>query len=311
MELVASLRGDSRTWAETGRLLGSVELHGMWREEAGSFTEWLKQFAVRIGKKESSLWRYLTAGRYYIELRKQMLARNIQCPTLQNLPDRISPENLELLSKLERAAPPDVIQDLSERVVAGVATRAELRDAWIIFRPILAGQTARGRLTPPRFDPADLSQRHSLMEATIFRALSDKNETWLDHSQSDFYELFTHLALPLHNQRKRVIVFDAVVATGRKSNGQLIFHGIEVVGANVQGISAEVEMLMKYCDFMWVATHEKFLDGLRASIPQGTGILVINDAGSIQVVLPAGRGSESGVNSFELAKMLLLNTLTR
>lgn len=123
MELAAVLRGDARTWAEIGRLLGSVEMHGLWREEAGSFTEWLRRFAQQLGKRgESSFWRYLTAGRYYIELRKQLLSRNVQCPLLQDLPERVSPENLELLSKLERVAPPDVMHNLSERVVAGVAS---------------------------------------------------------------------------------------------------------------------------------------------------------------------------------------------
>lgn len=310
-ELVSFLRGDSHTWGEAGRLLGSVELHGIWREEAGSFTEWLKKFAERLGKKESSLWRYFTAGRYYIELQKKMLTRNFKCPTLQNLPDRISPENLEILSKLERVAPPEVMQTLSEHVVGGVATRSELRDAWKIFRPVLAGQTARGRPTPPRFDPTDLSQRDSYLEARFFSALSNKNESVLTNSQFDFYELFTQVTLKLDHPRKGVMVLDAVAVTGNKSKSELIFHGIEVVGLRFSHAYKNLEPLQRYCDFVWIATHEKNFEEFRTSVPENVGCLVINDSGEIKISLAATRGINSGLNSGELAKMLLLEMLAQ
>lgn len=310
IELKALQRGEHRTWAEIGRLLGSVELHGAWRGEAGSFTEWLKQFAKRLGKKESSFWRYLTAGRYYIKLRKQMLKRNNEYPLLQNLPDRISPENLELLSKLERVAPPEAIYQFSDRVIAGVATRAELRDAWKIFRPILAGQTARGQLNIPRFDPSDISQVDCLMEAMVFRALSQKDANWLGNDQSDFCEIFANVWLSLSiNQRKMSIGIDAVVVTGQKSKAQLILHCIQVVGMGYLHTTVEEVLLTKYCDFMWVAMHEKILDDMRANIPKDVGIMTINDGGFIHMVRPAIIGDDSGKNSCELAKALLLKLL--
>ncbi len=311
IELKALLRGDARTWAEIGYLLASVEFYGIWREEAGSFTEWLKRFAVRLGKKESSIWRYLTASRYYIELRKQMLAKGSQCPLLQNLPDRISPENLELLSKIERVVPPELMQSLSERVIAGVATRAELRDAWETFRPVLAGKTARGQVCPPRFDPSDLSQRRSLMEAVTFRGLSNYKEVLFGTTSYDFNEVFYHVDLKIHNIINSKITLDAVVAIGNKNNGQLILNVIEIVTLINPQVLENISTMMKYCDFIWLATHEAYLDGLVRDIPQNIGIFGINDLGHIHVVRQAIAEVDGGQNSYELIKSLLLKTLTR
>ncbi|ADL55259.1 hypothetical protein [Gallionella capsiferriformans] len=309
-ELTAILRGDSRTWAETALLLDSVELHEIWREDSGSFTEWLNQCAAQLKKTKSILWRYLTAGRYYSGLQKKMLALNIQLPDLKNLPDQISPENLELLSKIERVAPYEMVQNLSKRVVSGEATRAELRAAWTIFRPVLAGQTARGKRDAPKYDSTVHSQRHTLMEAEIFSALSNKRGDLIHSGTNDFYKVFTHFEPTLRGSGNKFVMFDAVVATGHKLKSQLTLHGIVVIGTPMYSQTCEtLETLMQYCDFMWVVTRDTLLNEVIANIPKGIGVSVIHNSAYLQVVCPPSRSINSGIKCCELYKSLLLKAL--
>lgn len=121
-EIAALTQGQSRSWAHIGYLLDRIDQTDYWRNEAKSFTEWLKGHAESLGLKESTLWRYLTAGRYYIKLREALTGRGVSCPPLGELPDKVSPENLELLSKLARVAPDNALQRLAEQVISGGGT---------------------------------------------------------------------------------------------------------------------------------------------------------------------------------------------
>jgi len=304
-ELSVIRDGSPRTWSEIGRLLASVELHGLWRTNANSFTEWIRYFAQQFGKREGSYWRYLTAGRYYVELRKRLLNHDIQCPELQNLPDRISPENLELLAKLERVAPPDVIFGLAERVVAGVATRAELRDAWCVFRPVLAGRTARGHVEVPRYDPDNPMQRDSLLEAMVFRALAESAGRWLENNNCSIYHLFSDVELMKYKGSNKRYVLDALIITGSKVSGELVFHGIEVVGIISQQTQKKLHDFMQLCDFVWASVHEHLLEQTKPEIPNGVGILVANGP-KIYIVRQAVKMDVQGC---DLAKSLLIKML--
>ena len=86
-EIAALTQGQSRSWAHIGYLLDRIDQTDYWRNEAKSFTEWLKGHAESLGLKESTLWRYLTAGRYYIKLREALTGRGVSCPPLGELPD--------------------------------------------------------------------------------------------------------------------------------------------------------------------------------------------------------------------------------
>src|SRR5215471_8241654 len=95
-EVAALIKRQTHSWAEVGWILDQVEREKYWAGDAQSFSEWLKSFAPKIGMKEASLWRYLSASRYYRKLRKDFQGRNLPAPPLPKLPDTISAEHLEI-----------------------------------------------------------------------------------------------------------------------------------------------------------------------------------------------------------------------
>ncbi len=119
VDLKALAEGQQRSWPRLATLLEEVDRSEYWRERAGSFTEWLEEFAEAMTLKPATLWRILSAGRFYASLRSDLAGNGISAPPLDALPASVSPEALELLAKLGRVAPSDVTNEIAARVLAG------------------------------------------------------------------------------------------------------------------------------------------------------------------------------------------------
>ena len=310
-EIAALAQGERRSWAQIGHLLDRIEQTNYWRTEAKSFTEWLKARSESMGLKESTLWRYLTAGRYYIKLREALTGRSVSCPPLGELSDKVSPENLELLSKLARVAPDDVLQRLAEQVISGGITRAELRTVWQAYRPALGGRTARGLgVPPPRVNLRNREQFESLTEAMVLTSLASGNPSWSGIQNPDLYELFMHVSPETDGAASRRYIFDAVAVIRDRKNDPLKIHGIEITGGFHLDWYRKLEGMAPYFNFLWVAVPEQAAQLERLAVPDFVGILRVM-SGHVIVERPPRPSELLGSRVLEMTKGLLLKTLKR
>lgn len=307
-DLAALEKGEARTWAQLAMLLDQVDSSGYWRTSSGSFTEWIKAVSPSLKLKEASLWRYLTAARYYQELRKTLTEKNVDIPQLDELYVNVSPENIEILSKLSRVTSDDIFLRISKQVVAGTITRAELRETWVAYRPALLGKTARGKgVEVPKINRADKKQYSSMLEAQVFTTLSANKSEWTGIKSPERYQLFMHVSPEFPADACQKFKFDAVAALRTKKSAHLILHGIDIKGSSLLGDEGTHNKWMlqtQYCDFLWVATIGDVLQCLNV-IPSHVGILVACN-NFIQVIRPAQQTQHSGHLSGELAKGLVL-----
>ncbi len=306
--LASLTQEDARTWARIGYALDQVDVTGFWQGKAASFSEWLRTFAPSLGLREASLWRYLTAARYYQKLRLMLSERGVACPPLESLPANVSPENLELLAKLARVAPDDVLRTIATRVVSGSIKRAELRTTWQIYRPALGGRTARGtRGVAPTVDPTDPEQFDSLIEAQIVTVLMTTEPTWTGSKQPYLYTTMLRVSPEFGDDVHRKYVFDAVVITRAKRNSRTDFHGIEIRGENLYGPIHEVfEAQRPFCNYLWLAAPESASASWQVNIPEYVGLLEAHRQG-VRILRKARR--LDGELSGDLAKGLLLKAL--
>ncbi len=309
----AMLAGEARTWAQIGFLLHQGDETGIWKEEYNSFTDWLKKLSVALNLREASLWRYLAAYRYYLELHANLRKRSILCPEPVKLPESVSPENLELLGKLSRVVPAEMLPSLAQRVLSGNVTRAELRQLWAAYRPALAGRTARGKgVSVPRVSPGNPTQYQSILEAQIFATLSSSGAQWTGISKPAYVEFFMGAKPVFTEGEKHRFEFDAVIMVGQSKHAPPTFHGIEIRGMPYFG-PAEKFLLPRipFCDYLWVATTVPD-HGLRRemNIPDYVGLLVVSD-GMIEVKQYPRHLPESGTKTGDLAKGLLLRSVRR
>lgn len=302
-------RGEPASWGQIGLWLDEVERTAYWQVQAKSFTEWLKSTAPGLGVKEGSLWRYLTASRYYGQLRNHLQKQGGKYPPLSRLPDTVSPENLELLSKIERVAPESVLQDLATRIIDASISRAELRRCWQTYRRVLHGQTARGTgVDIPRYDPGNVRQADSMLEANVMAILHVDGHAWTGASPTALYRLHQQVSVRSRHSRNTFRVLDAVAVTQGSDKEPLCFHVIEILGGHthLSGLSSRVSGLAPYGDLLWLAFPEGAVPDTD-DIPPYVGIL---QAGrGMKVVRPAKPDPSLGAETGNTAKGLLLKTL--
>lgn len=307
-ELAAIRGGMIRSWGQIGMLLIRVEETGYWQSVSGSFTEWLKNFCHVLSLKEGSLWRYFSVARNYEQTRHTLVEMGIDAPMLATLPDKVSPENLEIFFKLMRVVPKDELKKLAGQVLSASISRAKLRDFWVAYRPVLEGQTARGKgVTAPRIDPSDMKYGPHLLEAKTLTTFLANNVDWLGVSNPHIYTTFLDVDTQASGS-SNVVEFDAVVAVQESASAPMLLHGIEVKATvskpiDGKGLNHRCTRLLEFCDLLWVVVHELQREFVEESLFDFIGLITVTND-TFNVVRPARRHI-TPKHSGELAKDIL------
>jgi len=309
-EITAIEKGEPRTWGATSLLLDAIDHTGFWHRDSDSFTSWLDKNASRFGVKPAMLWRILAAGRFTSQIRESLINKQIHVPELCDLPDKVSPESIELLAKIERAIPDDLFPKLAQKVFSGEVKRAELRSTWQTYRPALAGKTARGRGVPiPRLNPDDPDQYNSLMEAVVLDALKASGSSWSGHKKPKLYQVFLHVTPDDCKKSLRNYMFSAV-AVIRPMDGEIEYHGFKYnpIGPikNTSRGCPEAE----YCDFLWYMMPQRPLGSslVKADIHDYAGLIQLKD-GKVEILKKANSSEDLGRKREKLISALFSRSL--
>ncbi len=283
-ELNALARGEKRTWAQISALLQAIEDSEYWKDEASSFTDWIMKKQIQFGVKEASLWRYRSAARTYLNLARSVARKGDTFPELRELPARVSPENLELLSKLSRVVSQAQRRELFAGVLAGTVRRADLRARWETLRPALEGRTARGRnVQPPRVDPKALRARGAFFDATTIHALRTCQPTWTQVHTLERLAFFNRVRITRNDAPSSYVHFDAV-ALVKPWLGAAQYHGFAFRMPTLDNYErlSQLDDQIPYFDFFWLAvpasTDTRVFEKIDDRMPHMThiGVLLVD-----------------------------------
>lgn len=276
----------TKRWGELSAWLLQIEENGSWQADAPSFTAWIDQYAAKTKRLPSSIWRLVSMGRYYNEIRAQATQCGIALPPLKELDQRVSPENLELLRKLERVAPPDFVQSMKEQVLRGEAKRVELRAAWRSYRQVMGTATARGRgLEKPRVSVSEGMQMPAWHKANVVQVLLQNGRKLLNAETSDVFRVLPHFAMWLETphlpeEPAGEMSVDAVVVAGKRSARDLDLHGIEIVSGLDELYVCRLSTLSDLLDYLWVVMPSSEIARLtQRPLPDEIGCLTWQDSG--------------------------------
>lgn len=229
----------------------------------------------------------VSTGRFYRDLRDRLAKRGHRIPDLGQVPDGVSPECLELLEKISRVAPTGVVEPLELQVVAGEVPRRELRKLWEAYRPVLRGQTARGRnVVAPRFDPKDKEQVHSRVEADVVAALRQAGATWCGHPAASLYELFLNTP-PIRASRTESYALNAIAIVQPGPEDSVQLHGVEINnGMAGRPLGRRLEALSGVVDALWVALPADSSARPVQAWPIEVGVITAGTAG-VEIIRPA------------------------
>ena len=292
--------------------MDQVEKTNYWEQTTSSFTEWLKSNAEKLGNKESTLWRYLVVGRYYHDLRKQFERVQLEYPPLLELPKHVSPEKLELLSKLRRVAPKDFFEKLLYDVLDNAITRDEIRAQWQAFRPALNGRTARGRRALiPSVNMGNEDEYKSVREAMIVNGLKAYGPSWLGAPRAKMYEVRMHIKVAQEPPKLSEKNIDTVVLYKADNSTGLEVHIVGTLASFLRHRVAEkFPSLSDYCDYLWIAAYQEGTTPIKEhkfikNYPEHVGLIVVDDA-DVSVIRKASPCNKDLEKANELLKVLLL-----
>ena len=272
------------SWGSLAAELIRVEKMGDWKR-FGSFSGYIANLAEATKKTKSSFWRVLSAGHDYLQLRKKLDPAGKHLPKLDDPAIKASPESLEILRKISRVAPTELVTDLERRTMDGTISRRELRNLWETYRPVLGGKTARGRGMPaPRYDKKNWGMRRKLIEANILAQIVQNGPEWLPFGNAtvDVYKVVhisgNDILRGLYPSAPDMVVLYADQQT------PLTIHGIEAVSdVRNNAVLRHYDEKGTVADCLWFATAEPLGKADVASIPEEIGLLLIK-GDSVEVV---------------------------
>lgn len=306
-------KGEIRNWAQIADVLISVQQQNAMQSEV-SFTEWLNSFAKELKKTEALLWRWMAAAKNYKEFMKLDLEKiGIDAPDLQNLPNSISAENIELLFKIKHAISNEMVVDFEKRILEGDIQRAELRGIYVALR-------TEQKKYPNHRDMAISNQ--FIFKTKLFSCLMNKKLTWLDEfaytyvleeghrlCKRETYRTLFNINVPFFKYE-----IDAITIAYKKPADMLKINGFIIFYSADTSFLKKIEQLMTCSDCIWVATKIEDLCHLK-NLPEEVGIVTLDDNDEIIINVRAkdryqfDAYDNKNIFRYRLIKKLLLQVL--
>lgn len=157
-------------WKAVAKIAIEVQKQELFKDKYKSFTAWVNAIAEKCDRQPSLIWRYIKAGKYYLE--------SINSEDIDEIERaEAAPEVLVNLEKVQRHAPEEVFTGLKDKVLAGEVTVSESREIEQQYRP-------ERKIVEVQQKPAEVS--NVLLEDKLEDKLGDKDklEVKLDKSPS-------------------------------------------------------------------------------------------------------------------------------
>lgn len=234
-----------RDWRILARIILECEEQKLWKGQANSFSAWLKWFAGQLGVHIANLWRFRRAANAAFVFWGGGGQRRIN--SLMDIPDGVSPESIEILEKISRAAPSYVVGKLASRLFEKQVTMKELRLLWNKFRPALEGD-ARGRnKLAPKLPRGDERRKNVLFHNLVVEPLEGMNLMDIGYEPGSHIQVLSKVFEPECGSEIDVVFIV------QSNNGLIDIHGVQIVTGRSDVRPAQLNNITALCDFTWAA----------------------------------------------------------
>jgi hypothetical protein len=307
-------------WGAVSLELNKIGQSEKWMTIHPSFTAWVKAFAQAAKVQESSLWRMISAGRYYSSLGAKV--GTLKLPNLVEISKFVTAEQLELVEKISRVATSGDIEQLLAGVLDGSLTRDKLRTRWRIYRDMAAPSNAAAALTPILAKKVVLPKTrrgaplfgHSVEKLLVTLIELEPMKDWIGNSNPHVFKTFYRPPIALSGTNPSDTSFrfhpDILVLVQESESAPVQFHIVEVISAPLAGTSAvamKAHIAELYADYFWLAVGDCGDAIPLSALPTGSGLITFSPAGIAVRHHPVASGQNH--LSGELAKMLLTKLL--
>ena len=281
-ELITLAKQDKKTWVSFYRLMTQVRDKELFKETCSTYTAWVKNFSIKCGLHESSLWSKLKAGKVYENYQKVQEQKGIKTKELDDID--VSVDSLVLLDKITKKSE-EMGAELVDKVLNKELTRADLRETYRMLGGDQRAATKQARLEAGE-EVKEIPIEQLITAAAIVKALSEP--TWLGDvevsnnrftrsEERDKYTTFTEFSVQTGTSRKSRRIDLLAVENLTLCEWGLNIHGIEIKVSKSDLVNDT--KYMEYAnsvDFLWLAIPEFLLEPAMETKADSVGVIVVN-----------------------------------
>lgn len=310
-ELTKLLNLDKKNWTHFYVLIKKVEDEELWKDNYSSFTQWVKEFAVRTKTHESIIWNRKKAGKVYETYQKIREQQGIETPSIEET--NVSADSLVILDKINRYDQ-EVASKLVDKVINKEITKKDLREVYKSIRPYNISND-------PRALPVEKEDRDFITANDIVSTLC--NIEWLGLKEKPKRNFFksafeqnkyrTFTEFPVYTgTTKKSRRMDMLIAENITSNNtwELNLHCIEIkVSKGDLRHDFKYTEYSPFVDYTWLAIPKQLKEDALKTKFNECGIIVVDEFGAkieVQAKLIKGKAGDRKIETLNNLSLKLL-----
>lgn len=276
---------ERKNWVSIYLLLKIVDEEILWRGNYNSYTQWIKEFAVRSKVHESSIWHIKKMGAVYEKYSKKMEAKGMKVDDIKNT--KVSANNLVVLEKISKYSP-ERTEELVEKIFKKEITKNDLEEIYRAVRPSKINNENNNSIAFKTDGEIRTEKIKNNIKASTILSTLYEYENWLGQKkvrkyfkssyEQDKIQCFSEFPVYTGSTKKsRRIDFLAVENMTTENLWELNIHGIEIKVTESDFINDEkYTEYTEFVDYFYLAVPEELKDIALKNKFKDCGLIVIS-----------------------------------
>lgn len=282
-KLEVLIKIEKKNWADFYLLIKQVEEKELWKESYNSFTQWVKDFAVRTKTHESSIWYKKKAGEVFEKYAEMRRKKGIKTEEIKDT--KVSINSLVILDKIDKYSP-ERTEELAEKIFNKEITRNDLQEIYKAVRPNLEIGERKKLKTDEEIRSEKIEE--NIKTSNILYLLYN-TEDWLGKKkerkyfknsfEQDRLKCFSEFPFFTGTTRhSRRIDFLCVENITTENFWELNIHGIEIkVSCNDLQSDEKYTEYTEFVDYFYLAVPKELEEVAKKNKFKGCGLIVIEE----------------------------------
>lgn len=284
-QLIELFISERKNWVSIYLLLKIVDEEILWRGSYNSYTQWIKEFAVRSKVHESSIWHIKKMGAVYEKYSKKMEAKGMKVDDIKNT--KVSANNLVVLEKISKYSP-ERTEELVEKIFKKEITKNDLEEIYRAVRPSKISNENNNSIAFKTDGEIRTEKIKNNIKASTILSTLYEYENWLGQKkvrkyfkssyEQDKIQCFSEFPVYTGSTKKsRRIDFLAVENMTTENLWELNIHGIEIKVTESDFINDEkYTEYTEFVDYFYLAVPEELKDIALKNKFKDCGLIVIS-----------------------------------
>ncbi len=285
-KLEVLIKIEKKNWADFYLLIKQVETDELWQGTYNSFTQWVKDFAVRTKTHESTIWYKKKAGEVYEKYAEMRKKKGLEVEEIRD--SKVSVNSLVILDKIDKYSP-EKTEELADKVFNKEITRNDLHSIYKAVRPSAETRERISSIYASKTDEEIRSEKieESIKTSNILSTLYSI-ECWLGKKkerkyfkssyEQDKIQCFAEFPFFTGTTRhSRRIDFLCIENMTSENLWELNIHGIEIKVNEHDLLNDEkYTEYTEFVDYFYLAVPEELEEVAKKNKFNGCGLIVIS-----------------------------------